>query len=305
MDSSEIEVVTTLRAAGCVFAEDEARLLMEAAGSGRELDELVQRRVAGTPLEYLLGWVEFHGIRVGVRAGVFVPRQRTTFLVDEAAALASFRVGKALTVVDLCCGSGALGLALLVSLHNTDERGRPAAEFVDGAVRSGTDESLDEQGGTPGAVPAVELIAADIDPVAVACARDNLAVYDAQVYQGDLFEALPERLQGRVDLLLANTPYVPSAMIARMPPEARDHEPATALDGGGDGLDIFRRVATEAAHWLAPGGHLLVEISEGQAETAAAVLADHALSPRIAHSPDRHATIAVGTKPRTYFRPVN
>lgn len=259
------EVVATLRAAGCVFAEDEARLLTAAAAeTGAELDDLVARRVAGTPLEHLLGWAEFHGLRVVVAPGVFVPRQRTAFLVEEAAALARTRT-RHQVVVDLCCGSGALGLALATTL--AAER-RPAT-----------------------------LAAADIDPVAVDCARRNLTALGAPVYLGDLFDPLPEELLGCIDILLANTPYVPSAMIARMPPEARDHEPRAALDGGPDGLDIFRRVAAGGRSWLAPGGHLLVEAGAAQAESALAVLAEHGLAGRIAASEEQYATVVIGTKP--------
>lgn len=251
-------VTALLRAAGCVFAEDEARLLLAAARSDEELDDLVARRAAGAPLEYLLGWVEFGGIRVGLRPGVFVPRQRTVFLVDEAAALVRARSARP-TVVDLCCGSGALGLALVHAL-----------------------------------VRPVELVASDIDPVAVACARDNLTPIGARVHQGDLFDALPDELRGRVDVLLANTPYVPTHRIAQLPPEARDHEPVTALDGGPDGLDVFRRVAAGASTWLSLGGHLLIEIGVDQAAAAAAILTEHGLVPRIAHSPERDATVAIG-----------
>ncbi|GAA5078126.1 putative protein N(5)-glutamine methyltransferase [Nocardia iowensis] len=270
-------MVATLRAAGCVFAEDEARLLTAAATeTGADLDTLVAQRVSGTPLEYLLGWAEFNGLRVAVAPGVFVPRQRTAFLVAEAAGLARAR-DRHSVVVDLCCGTGALGLALATIL---------AAEH------------------TP-----VTLAAADIDPVAVDCARRNLTPLGAPVYQGDLFDPLPAELRGCIDILLANTPYVPSEMIARMPPEARDHEPRTALDGGPDGLDIFRRVVEGAESWLAPGGHLLVESSEAQAPVAVAVLAEHGLIGRIAESDEHHATVVIGTRPTrslNYFlRPVN
>lgn len=123
-----------LRAAGCVFAEDEAQLLVTAAHSAAELDEMVQRRVAGEPLEHVLGWVEFCGLRIAVEPGVFVPRRRTEFLVEQAAALAR----PSAVVVDLCCGCGAVAAALNA------------------------------------AVPGLELYAADVDPAAVQCARGNL-----------------------------------------------------------------------------------------------------------------------------------
>lgn len=246
------DVVARLRAAGCVFAEDEARLLAEAAADAAELAALVDRRIAGEPLEHLLGWAEFRGLRIAVAPGVFVPRRRTELLVAEAVAL----VGPGAVVVDLCCGSGAVGAAL-------------AAE-----------------------VPGIDVHAADVDPAAVACARRNLPGH--HVYLGDLDSPLPTALRGRVDVLVANAPYVPTSAIATMPPEARDHEPAVALDGGADGLDIARRVVAAAPRWLAPTGHLLVETGERQAPVLAAAFAAHGLTARVARDEDRDATAVVG-----------
>src|SRR5664279_5756893 len=111
-------LVARLRAAGCVFAEDEARLLQSAAADPASLEAMVVRRVAGEPLEYVLGWAEFCGLRIAVDATVFVPRQRTEFLVREAAALLRAacdrpgRAGRMPVVLDMCCGSGAIGAAL-------------------------------------------------------------------------------------------------------------------------------------------------------------------------------------------------
>lgn len=262
MPAFDTEAVTgQLRAAGCVFAEDEARLLVDTARSARELAGLVAQRVAGTPLEHILGWAEFAGLRVGVRPGVFVPRRRSALLVSEAIALA--RADPPRTVVDLCCGSGALGSALLTRLA-----------------------------GGPGPLP--DLYATDIDPVAADCARRNLAGLGGRVFQGDLFDALPTRLRGRIDMVLANTPYVPSGFLARMPPEARDHEPPAALDGGPDGLDLARRTAAAAPGWLAPGGCLLIEIGADQIPAATALLAGNGFVPRIARSTDLDATVAIG-----------
>ena len=249
-------VVTRLRAAGCVFAEDEARLLLAAATTDAGLTALVDRRVAGEPLEHLLGWAEFRGLRVAVAPGVFVPRRRTGLLAARAGALA--RPGA--VVVDLCCGSGAVGLAVAT------ER------------------------------PDVDLHAADVDPAAVACARRNLGALGGTVHAGDLFEALPDELRGRVDVLVANVPYVPSAEIAGMPPEARDHEPLVALDGGPDGLDVARRVIAGAPHWLAKGGVLLLETSEGQAPAAVAMLAAGGLPARVTVDDELGATVVVGTR---------
>jgi release factor glutamine methyltransferase len=246
------DIVSRLRAAGCVFAEDEARLLIAAAASPAELSGMVARRIAGTPLEHVVGWAEFCGLRIAVEPGVFVPRRRTELLVGEAAALA----GPGTVVVDLCCGSGAVGAALLASGHTG------------------------------------ELYAADVDPAAVRCARRNVPA--GRVYQGDLFEPLPEAIRGRVDVLVANVPYVPTAEIDLMPPEARDHEPRVALDGGTDGLDVLRRVAAGAPGWLVPGGHLLFETSERQAPRAVAVLGAAGLVGRVARDEELGATVVIG-----------
>ncbi|MCW2530979.1 MAG: Release factor glutamine methyltransferase [Blastococcus sp.] len=255
-ESREETVVLRLRAAGCVFAEDEARLLLQEVRTAAELDALVERRVAGEPLEHVLGWAEFSGLRIAVAAGVFVPRRRTEFLVEEAIALAGPRA----VVVDLCCGSGALGVAV--------------ATAVDG----------------------VELHAADVDPAAVSCARGNVARVGGQAFEGDLYEALPPALRGRVDVLLANVPYVPSDAIALMPPEARLHEARVALDGGADGLDVARRVIEAAPAWLAPGGSLLFETSEDQASDAVETVTAAGLRGRVVADDERGATVVVGTR---------
>ncbi len=225
-------LVSRLRAAGCVYAEDEARLLVEAADDPEALEALVARRVAGEPLEHLLGWADFCGLRVVVRSGVFVPRPRSALLVERAFHAAP-QQGPVL--VDLCCGSGAIALVLATRLAGR----RP------------------------------EVHAADLAPAAVACARINLGPVGAGVHEGDLDAALPADLRGRVDVLVANVPYVPSGDVASLPAEARDHEPRLALDGGVDGLATVRRVAAAAPGWLAPGGTVLVETSAAQADAAA------------------------------------
>lgn len=250
-------IVARLRAAGCVFAEDEARLLVSAAATPAELDAMVDRRVAGLPLEHVLGWADFCGLRLSVEPGVFVPRPRTAFLLGEAVALA--RPG--MVVADLCCGSGAIGAALAA------------------------------------AVGPITLHAVDVDPAAVACARRNLAAAGGRVHHGDLYAPLPGDLRGRIDLIVASPPYVPTDAIGLLPPEARDHEPKVALDGGADGLDVVRRVVAEAARWLAPGGHLLVETSRGQAGEAAEAVAHAGLTPRLTVSDELDATAVAGALP--------
>ncbi|MCB7135298.1 putative protein N(5)-glutamine methyltransferase [Cellulosimicrobium marinum] len=262
-------LVARLRAAGCVFAEEEAALLRAEAADAAALEVLVARRVAGEPLEHVLGWAELRGVRVRVDPGVFVPRQRTALLVDEAVAhvrRAAPRPGGSLVVVDVCCGTGALGLVVATELG----AGRP-----DG--------------------PDVELHACDVDPAAVACAARNVAAVGGTAHRGDLFDPLPGRLRGRVDVLLANVPYVPTDQIALLPPEARDHEARVALDGGGDGLDVLRRVADAAPLWLAPGGVLLTESGERQAAGAVEVLASAGLAPRVVRDPEAGATAVVAT----------
>jgi release factor glutamine methyltransferase len=254
------EVVTRLRAAGCVFAEDEARLLVSAARTPAELTAMLDLRVAGQPLEHVLGWAEFCGLRIAVDPGVFVPRRRTEFLVEQATTHIRPCRSPAV-VVDLCCGSGAVGVAVVTAL-------RPA-----------------------------ELHAVDIDPIAVRCARRNVTPAGGRVYQGDLYGPLPVTLRGRVDVLVANVPYVPSGEIALLPGEARLHEPRVALDGGADGLDVARRVVAAAARWLAPGGRLLVETSEHQAPAAVETFDRGGLVPHVAMSAELDATVVVGSMP--------
>lgn len=219
------ELVEALRAAGCVFAEDEATVLRRAEAEGADLGLMLARRVAGEPLEQVVGWAEFCGLRVAVAPGVFVPRRRSGLLVELAAA---HLAGVARpVVVDLCCGTGAIGLAVEAR------------------------------------VPDLDLHATDVDPAAVACARLNLG--ERRVHEGDLYDALPDALAGRVDVLVVNAPYVPTDEIALMPAEARDHEHLVTLDGGPDGLHLHRRVAEGAPPWLRPGGALLLETSAAQA----------------------------------------
>ncbi|NUR84200.1 MAG: putative protein N(5)-glutamine methyltransferase, partial [Nonomuraea sp.] len=137
--------------------------------------------------------------------------------------------------------------------------------------------------------------AADLDPAAVRCARRNLP--SGHVYQGDLYDPLPASLRGRVGILIASPPYVPSESVGLLPPEARLHEPLMALDGGGDGLDVVRRVIEGAPAWLAPGGHLLVETSERQAQATVETMAAAGLAARATVSDELDATAVIGTRP--------
>jgi release factor glutamine methyltransferase len=214
---------------------------------------------------------------VVVTPGVFVPRRRSELLVEvvvgavvqwisappepfegpESTGLPTPRV------LDLCCGSGAIGAA------------------VAARVRRGGGEA--------------EVWAADVDPVAVACARQNLP--PDRVLEGDLYDALPVGLRGSFDVVAVNAPYVPTDAIATMPSEARDHEPRAALDGGTDGVDLHRRVAAGARDWLRPGGTLVVETSRRQAPLTLAALADAGLDGQVVTDDERDATAVVGTAP--------
>lgn len=250
-------IITRLRTAGCVFAEDEAQLLISEAQTQEILTDMVERRVAGFPLEHIIGWVDFCGTRIAVEPGVFVPRRRTEFLVQQAAYLAM----PGAIIVDLCCGTGAVGAALARVLGE------------------------------------VELYAVDIDSASVRCARNNINWVNGNVYEGDLYHPLPTKLRGCVHILVANAPYVPTEAIKLLPREARRYEARVALDGGAEGLDVQRRVAAEASLWLAPDSHLLVETSQQQALQTVEIFAQNGLIPQVKNCDELDATVVIGTRP--------
>jgi release factor glutamine methyltransferase len=255
--STSDRVAARLRASGSVFAEDEAALLVAEASSPDDLERMVERRAEGMPLEHILGWAEFCGLRIAVSPGVFVPRPRTELLAETAASLVA-AASPPRIVVDLCCGSGAVAAAV--------------------ATLAGD----------------VELHAADADRRAVECARRNVP---GAVYHGNLYDPLPERLRGRVAVIAANAPYVPTAEIATLPHQARFHEPLGALDGGTDGLAVLRQVIDAAPEWLAAGGALVVETSAEQASDAGAAMRRRGLRPRVVHGEEFDATVVAGVFP--------
>lgn len=224
---SEDGVVAQLRAAGCVFAEEEATILREAAADDADLTRLVARRVAGEPIEHLVGWVEFAGRRLAVGPGVFVPRRRSELLAAVAVGAAASRQRP--VMVEPYCGAAPLA-------------------------------------STVGAwMPTARVYATDIDDVALRCARRNLGA-DAGVLRGSGLAGLPAALRGRVDVIAAVPPYVPDAALALLPHEAADHEPRRALLAGADGLNHIGTLIAQAPGWLAADGVLAIEMNEEQAQ---------------------------------------
>jgi release factor glutamine methyltransferase len=198
------------------------------------LREGVKRRAAGEPLQYVTGEMPFRHIVVRVEPGVFIPRPETEVLVDVALELIA-DVDEPV-VLEMCSGSGCIACAIATE--------RPSACVV----------------------------ATEIAPNSAGVARGNaerLGVTDrVTVLECDLFAAVPEELRGTVDLVIANPPYIPSSDLPDLPVEVLGFEPNLALDGGPDGLDIVRRIASEAQSWLAPGGVLAMEIDETCAKGA-------------------------------------
>ncbi|WP_310735681.1 putative protein N(5)-glutamine methyltransferase [Paenibacillus thiaminolyticus] len=219
------------------------------------LTDMVERRVAGFPLEHIIGWADFCGTRIAVESGVFVPRRRTEFLIQQAAYLAM----RGAIIVDLYCCTGAVCAALATVLGGID------------------------------------LYAVDIDSASVKCACHNLNWVNGNVYEVVLYHPLPTKLRGCVHILVANAPYVPTEAIKLLPREAREYGARLALDGGAEGLDVQRRVAAEALLWLAPGGHLLVETSHQQALQTVEIFAQNGLIPQVKNCDELDATVVIGT----------
>jgi release factor glutamine methyltransferase len=232
---TKAELARVLAAAGCVAAEEEAAMLVEAAGAedGAALDAMVARRVTGEPVEWIVGWAPFCGLRVALGPGVYVPRVQTEVLARRAMAIAGASSAPDLVAVDLATGCGAIAVAM-----------RSVASA------------------------AATIIATELDPLAGAWAKRN----GVDVVVGDLDE--PLHLPARVDVMTANVPYVPTSAIPLLPRDVVAFEPRLALDGGPDGLDVVRRVAAAASRCLRDGGVLLVEIGPSQADGAAAILGD-------------------------------
>jgi release factor glutamine methyltransferase len=224
-----------LAAGGCVAPRAEADALFRATSEGvGSIEELVARRLRGEPLAWITGSVRFCGVRLHIDAGVFVPRPHSEALARRAVSLLP-AVGMA---VDLCTGSGAVAAVL--------DSERPRAEVV----------------------------ATDLDPVAVECARRN----GVRALLGNLDEPLPKSWRGRVDVMTAVVPYVPTDELHLLPRDVLANEPRRALDGGPRGTTLLARAAEEAARRLRPGGSVILEIGGDQAAEMESTLVDVGLS---------------------------
>ena len=215
------QLADRLAAAGFLSAREEAEELeVRAGGDDRLLEALVERRLTGEPLAWIVGTAVFCGLRVRVDPGVYVPRPHT----EQIALRAAERLPADGTAVDVCTGSGAVAAVL--------------------AARR----------------PGATVIATDVDARAVACARSNGV--DARV--GDLFAPLPAGLAGRVDVVTAVVPYVPTAALPALQRDTFAHESALAYDGGPDGTTVLRRTVAGSAAVLRPGGAMLLELGGDQ-----------------------------------------
>ena len=258
------------------------------------LRDWVQRASVHEPVQYLVGESWFRGLRIEVDASTMIPRPATETLVEVGHGRIT-RTGAKAKILDLCTGTGCIPIALLTSIdrpHRAAARleeaeaaaradlarlrsavGMDATEAsppsgddpatAEDPIGSGSSDQLSLDAGA--AVIAIELVAG-----AVELANRNIATHAysdrIEVRQGSLFDALRPEERGTFDLIVSNPPYVSDAEFEKCPPNVKDHEPATALRGGRDGLDLVRRIVAEAPAWLAADGGLAVEIQYDQAE---------------------------------------
>lgn len=200
-------------------------------------EELLERRIGGEPLQYITGEQEFMGLPFHVDSRVLIPRLDTEILAEMAIDYVDALLPP-VRVLDLCCGSGAIGLSIAALARRTE----------------------------------IKVVLSDISQDALDVAEENakaLGVLDMVTFiKGDLFENINDTF----DLIVCNPPYIRTDVIKTLDTEVRNHEPMLALDGGADGLDIYRRIAEEAPGYLKAGGRLLMEIGYDQAEDVAALL---------------------------------
>lgn len=245
-----------LKAAGIEAFALEARLIAEkAAGKTREeflrdanlyvgtgyaeaVDDMIRRRLDDEPVAYITGEWEFYGLPINVTPDVLIPRTDTELLAEKAIALLSGRGGGS-RVMDLCCGSGCVGIAVAAN------------------------------------VPGTRMAFIDNSPKAMAVCRSNLMrnglTRFASYTETDALQA-PPMLIGRFDMIVCNPPYIPTADLKKLDRSVREYEPVTALDGGGDGLEFYRAVTEKWSSVLKPGGALLYECGIGQGQDVAEIL---------------------------------
>nr|WP_317323375.1 peptide chain release factor N(5)-glutamine methyltransferase [uncultured Flavonifractor sp.] len=238
-----------LRQAGIEGAQLEAReLVCAAAGKSREqyyrdmalyasdaveqkLRGLVERRLAGEPVAYIIGEWEFYGLPLAVNPGVLIPRMDTEVLAERAILLAR-AAGAGARVLDLCAGSGCVGLAVAAN------------------------------------VPDCRVVLADLSEAALKTCKENIRRCDLNArvtcIRADALQP-PDGALWDFDVIACNPPYIPTGDIAGLDKSVRDYEPRTALDGGADGLDFYRAVSARWAKALRLGGSLLFEVGIGQA----------------------------------------
>lgn len=218
-----------------LIPDHEKKRLEAIAGPDQPLDELIARRVAGEPLQYLEGFAAFGPLEIGVDSRVLIPRPETEGLFE----LATTMVRKPEVIVDLCTGSGALALAL-------------KNEY-----------------------PAAAVFATDISREAIDVATANRLTTGLQIYlaEGDLFDPLPAAILGTVDLIVANPPYVAEVDFADLPRDVQN-EPRIALVSGSSGLEVIQAIGAASALWLRPGGVVICEIGEKQGVSATSSFAD-------------------------------
>lgn len=235
---------------GHVCGLDKIHIITDAASivlpeKAREaLNGLQERRLRGEPLQYLLGCAYFMGMRFTVRPGVLIPRPDTEILVSEAVAYIRRSGAAKCRVLDLCTGSGCVGISILRELAHEC---------------------------------AVRLTMSDLSEEALAVAKENAASLlggsgDCIFVKSDFFASLRGM---RFDAIVSNPPYIRTADIDTLKEEVRGHEPRIALDGGADGLDAYRVIARDAARFLKAHGHLFLEVGFDQAEAVSALFAPH------------------------------
>ena len=206
----------------------------------KEILRIADERLTGRPLWYIVGDADFCGYKIKVDERVLIPRPET----EELAVMAANALEDGQSVLDLCTGSGAIAVAVY---KETQRRGCN-----------------------------IKMTAVEISAEALELAKENEEANEADILfvQSDLFT----RLRGRFDLIISNPPYIPSADIETLQTEVKDYEPRIALDGGADGLDIYRRIAAEAAKYLNRGGMLMMEVGEGEAEKVVRLFKNSAYS---------------------------